>query len=318
MRTRRHTSSSSNPVARKGGSAEGHRSVLLHEVLQASNLTGSEVVVDCTLGGAGHTRALAQGLTEQGVVVGIDADPEAVDRARKALKGVAPQVRLVVGNFRHLRTHLHQARVERADVILIDLGWSSYQLDAKRGFSFLADEPLIMTYGNPDTYAFTAYHIVNEWAEESIADILHGWGEERFARRIARAIVSRRELKPITKARELGDLIAHAVPSFYARGRLHPATKTFQALRIAVNDELGAIHDVLTQAQNVLSPGGRMLMITFHSIEDRAVKRMFKEWEKHGIGAMQPKRPIKPSAQEIEENPRARSAKLRVFIKQTV
>lgn len=293
-----------------------HRSVLLQEVLQASNLTGGEVVVDCTLGGAGHAKALASELTEAGVLVGIDADPEAVDRARRALKGSAAQVRLVAGNFRHLRTHLERARVKSADVMLIDLGWSSYQLEAKRGFSFLADEPLVMTYGNPDDYAFTAYNIVNDWVEESIADVLHGWGEERFARRIARAIVARRELKPITKANELGELIVHAVPRFYARGRLHPATKTFQALRIAVNDELGAIHDVLTQAHNVLAPHGRLLMITFHSIEDRAVKRMFKEWEKHGIGRMSPRRPIKPSAQEIAANPRARSAKLRVFIKQ--
>lgn len=311
MRTRR-TTSSSNSVPRE---TEMHPSVLLHEVVDALELTGSEAIVDCTLGGAGHTKAIAAKLSSHGKIIGLDADAAAVDRARNALKKVQPRVLLSVSNFRHVRRTLESLKVLPVNGFVFDLGWSGYQLSAQRGFSFMADEPLLMTYGDRDAHAFTAYDVVNSWEEESIADILYGWGEERFARRIAKAIVARRALKPIATAQELGELISHAVPRFYARGKLHPATKTFQAIRIAVNDELGALHDGLSQALISLAPAGRIAVITFHSIEDRAVKRLFREWHEREVGTIITKKPIRPSAAELKANPRARSAKLRVFQK---
>ncbi len=311
MRTRR-TTSSSNSVPRE---TNPHPSVLLHEVVDALELTGSETIVDCTLGGAGHTKAIAAKLKGDGKLVGLDADPAAVDRARRALKNAQPRVLLSVSNFRHLRRTLETLKIAAVDGFVFDLGWSGYQLVAERGFSFMADEPLLMTYGAEDAHVFTAYDVVNNWEEESIADILYGWGEERFARRIAKAIVARRELKPIATARELGELISHAVPRFYARAKLHPATKTFQAIRIAVNDELGALNDGLSQALISLAPKGKIAVITFHSIEDRAVKRLFREWQNRELGMATTKKPIRPSTTELSANPRSRSAKLRVFQK---
>ncbi|MBP9669682.1 MAG: 16S rRNA (cytosine(1402)-N(4))-methyltransferase RsmH [Candidatus Pacebacteria bacterium] len=292
-----------------------HQSVLLHEVIDALSLTGGETIVDCTVGGAGHTKAVAAQLSEKGKLVGLDADPAAIDRARRALKGVKPRVLLSVSNFRHVRRTLESLKVDAVDGFIFDLGWSGFQLTAERGFSFMADEPLLMTYGDRDAHPFTAYDVVNNWEESSIADVLYGWGEERFARRIAKAIVARREMKPIATARELGELISHAVPSFYARSKLHPATKTFQAIRIAVNDELGALHDGLSQALISLAPQGKIAVITFHSIEDRAVKRLFRAWQDSELGAPLTKKPLRPGAVELKQNPRARSAKLRVFQK---
>lgn len=291
----------------------GHRSVLLQEAVESLALRADDVVVDGTLGGAGHARAIAERLSSKGVLVGVDADKDAIARAQIALAEAAPTVVLVNGNFRKLDALLRDNGIEFVDKVLLDLGWSSFQLTAGRGFSFLSDEPLSMAYAQEQK--LTAETIVNDWAESSIADILFGWGEERYSRRIAERIVKERAGKRIETARELADIIKAAVPSAYRFGRLHPATKSFQALRIAVNDELGALEQGLEAAWSVLRPEGRFAVITFHSIEDRIVKRRFASWAQEKQGELVTRKPIAPSEEELAVNPRARSAKLRVIKK---
>lgn len=317
MRTRRFKSSSDPVPSIKNLSEAGHQTVLLHEAIDYLAIRPGDVVVDATLGGAGHARAIAERLGEDGVLIGIDADAEAVRRSEEALKDIRkPAVHLIEGNFRDLARHLGKLKIERIDKALFDLGWSGYQLGEGRGFSFQKDEPLLMTYAkHPGPDALTAGTIVNEWAEESIADVIFGWGEERYARRIARMIVERRARTPLRTARELADAIKEAVPPAYRYGRIHPATRTFQALRIAVNDELGALKEGLAAAWEHLAQGGRIAAITFHSIEDREVKRLMVGWEKSGGGTRITRSPQKPSPEEIAGNPRARSAKLRVIEK---
>ena len=312
MRTRR-SQSSSDPVSSTPLSGEGHRSVLLHEAIESLTIAQNDIVVDATLGGGGHAKRIAEKLGKNGMLIGFDLDGEAVLRAREALQGVSPRVLLLQKNFRELRSALDEAGVPHITKALFDLGWSSYQLDSGRGFSFLKDEPLLMTYATEITpQTLTAEKIVNEWEEKNIADVIWGWGEERYSRRIARAIVEARARKPIKTSRELAEIIKSAVPSPYRRGRIHPATRTFQALRIAVNDELGALAEGLRGAWGKLSPGGKLAVISFHSIEDRIVKQTFAAWEKDGVGLRMTKKPLGPSVEEIRENPRARSAKLRV------
>lgn len=306
MRTRQ-SSSSSDPVS-------SHRSVLLHEVIENLVLKSDDVVVDATLGGAGHARAIAEHLGPKGTLIGVDEDSAALERGREALKNFPCTIHFVHGNFRDIATHLRKLNIIDISKIVFDLGWSAYQLDAGRGFSFLSHEPLAMTYAENPLGRLTADTIVNTWEESSLADIIWGWGEEQYARRIAKAIVDHRRLKTFATARELADLIKEAVPPAYRFGRIHPATKTFQALRIAVNDELGAITEALDATWNVLRPGGRIAVITFHSIEDRLVKEWMKQKEIDGHDFIS-KKAIKPSETELEENPRARSAKLRVIEK---
>ncbi len=317
MRTRRSRFSGNqvqSPLAQAG--AEGHLPVLLHEVISGLAIQPNDVVVDATLGGAGHAQLIAESLSEKGVLFGIDADHDAVERGRIALANVAPKVIVVEGNFRDLDTHLRSHGTERIDKALFDLGWSSYQLEASRGFSFQKEGPLTMTYAkNGSQTAVSAGVIVNEWAEESIADIIFGWGEERYSRRIAKAIVEERARKSFTTTKELADVIYSAVPSVYRHGRIHPATRTFQALRIAVNDELGALTQGLNAAWDILASGGRIAVISFHSIEDRIVKRIFKDWEDAGEGIRITRKPQTASLDEIARNPRARSAKLRIMQK---
>ncbi len=292
----------------------GHRSVLLHEALELLAISKGDTVVDATLGGAGHSVAIAEKLDKSGTLIGIDADRDAIVRGRELLAGAAPTVHLVEINFRDISAALEKLNINQVDKILFDLGWSSFQLDAGRGFSLKADEPLLMTYSK-ESNALTAERIVNEWAEESIADIIYGWGEERYSRRIARCIVERREKKSFTTARELAEAIYETVPSRYRFGRIHPATRTFQALRIAVNDELGALSQGLRDGWRKLSKGGRIAVITFHSIEDRVVKQTFKQWEEAGEGKRITKKPLVASDEETTTNPRSRSAKLRVIQK---
>lgn len=311
MRTRRSTSSS-DPVPPLKKSE--HQSVLLHEALELLAVEPQHTVVDMTVGGAGHTKALASLLGSQGVIVGLDLDEDAIQRARTALTKVKPQVRLAIENFKNVQDTLPKLGITHVDRALFDLGWSAYQLKDGRGFSFKSDEPLLMTYSkNPERHAFTASQIVNTWDEEHIADIIFGWGEERFARRIAKAIVAHRSIKPFKTAHELSELIAGAVPSWYRYGKTHPATKTFQALRMAVNDELNAVREGLSGVSTLMCPKGRVAVITFHSLEDRIVKRLFQEWNKSGRGVILTKKPVAPHARELADNPRARSAKLRVF-----
>ncbi len=294
--------------------SEGHRSVLLHEALELLTITASDTVVDATLGGAGHAQAIAQKLGKKGTLIGIDADHDAIVRGKELLAGAKPTVHLVEANFRDLSAQLEKIGVIEVDKILFDLGWSSFQLNAGRGFSLKADEPLLMTYSK-ESGALTAERIVNEWGEESIADVIFGWGEERYSRRIAKCIVERRLKKPFTTARELAEAIYAAVPARYRFGRIHPATRTFQALRIAVNDELGSLSQGLRDGWRGLSYGGRIAVISFHSIEDRVVKQAFKQWEEAGEGKRITRKPVVPTSEENVENPRARSAKLRVIQK---
>ncbi|MBI5004496.1 16S rRNA (cytosine(1402)-N(4))-methyltransferase RsmH [Candidatus Kaiserbacteria bacterium] len=325
MRTRL-VNSSSDPVPSPKGepySAEatqgGHQSVLLHEALRELEIRPDDIVIDATLGGAGHARAIAEALESSGILVGFDLDQDAIVRAQTALADAKPQVHLIRSNFRNLGSELAAREILSIDKALFDLGWSGYQLSGGRGFSFLSDEPLLMTYVTditPET--LTAREIVNEWEEESLIDIISGWGEERYSRRIASMIVSRRSTKPFLTARDLAEEIKACVPSVYRWGRIHPATKTFQALRIAVNDELGALQEGLASAWRMLAPGGRIAVITFHSIEDRIVKQLFVQWEREEGGKRITKKPIVPSDDELSHNPRARSAKLRVIEKNTI
>lgn len=276
-------------------------------------LKPDDVVVDATLGAAGHSLAILEHLGTQGTLIGFDADIEAIERSKVRLGAQQAAVHVVHANFRDIKQELTARDVTHITKALFDLGWSSHQLTAGRGFSFLADEPLSLAYDKGQT--LSAGEIVNEWGEESISDILFGWGEERYSRRIARAIVEARTKKPIQTARELGEIVKASVPPAYRFGRTHPATKTFQALRIAVNDELGALEQGLMDSWGLLASTGRLAVISFHSIEDRIVKRRFAQWVKDGQGVLVNKKPIPPSDREIQENPRSRSAKLRVIQK---
>jgi len=303
-----------SPTSQNPASPNHHESVLFEEVLANLSVRPADTVVDATIGGAGHFAALLKPLSRQGTLVGIDADADAIARAEEARQRSRTEARVVLAhdNFRNLGAILDVAGIERIDKALFDLGWSSFHLSSGRGFSFRANEPLLMTYGEPDG-AETAADIVNSSPEETLADIFYTYGEEQFARQIARAIVRARKEASITTTQALADIVAGATPAWYQHRRLHPATKVFQALRIAVNDELGALRDGLSTAMARLSSRGRIAVITFHSIEDRIVKTMFRDAAHEGAGTLVMKKPLVPSARETKRNPRARSAKLRVF-----
>lgn len=292
-----------------------HVSVLLHEVVDGLTIQPSDVVIDGTLGGGGHTRAIADRLSDAGVLIGFDADHAAIVRAQKRLEGVAPRVALINQNVRHVKEELAKLAISSIDKAVLDLGLSSDQLDISgRGFSFKRDEPLTMTFSVEQSEStLTAAVIVNEWSEESIADILFYYGGEIKSRVIAKAIVAAREEQAITTSRELAEIIEHAIKQ--RKPGIHPATRSFQALRIAVNDELGALKEVLPQLWELLTPSGRIAIISFHSLEDRIVKRFFREQATLRHASLLTKKPISPSEEEVAQNPRARSAKLRIIEK---
>lgn len=293
---------------------ERHESVLLAECLEQLSIHEDSVVVDGTIGGAGHFGAMLKKLSRHGTIVGIDADADAIARAEKVRNELHSEARVVLAhnNFRNLGDILDAAGIETIDRALFDLGWSSFHLSSGRGFSFRANEPLLMTYGAPEG-GETAADLINSSPEETLADIFFTYGEERFARQIARGIVQARKQAPILTTQALADLVASSTPAWYQHRRLHPATKVFQALRIAVNDELGALREGLSTAMRRLAPRGRIAVITFHSIEDRIVKTMFRDAAHAGVGTLVTKKPLVPSSRETAQNPRARSAKLRVF-----
>ncbi len=288
-----------------------HQSVLLTEALEALQVRPGEVVVDATVGGAGHFSALREALADSGSLIGIDADSDAIARGKDAAAG-ASNVHLVNDNFRNLAQILDDLGIEEVDKALFDLGWSSYHLSSGRGFSFQVDEPLLMTYGDPEE-GTTAADMINTYPEDKLSEIIFTLGEERFARQIARGIARERSSSRILTTDHLVKVIEDSTPSWYQHRRIHPATKTFQALRMAVNDELGALRDGLTAAIERLSMDGRIAVITFHSIEDRIVKSMLRDAAYAGKGTVITKKPIAPSDAELRANPRARSAKLRVF-----
>ncbi len=298
-------------------SSPRHDTVLLTEAVDALDIQADDVVVDATLGGAGHFSQLLSRLGPDGCLVGIDADQEAIERAHEALAAAdaatLPQVKILQGNFRHMAELVAAEGIESVDKVLFDLGWSGFQLAAGRGFSFRASEPLLMTYDTVNEGATTAADFVNLLSETALADLIFSLGEERFARGIAKSIVAAREEKPLETTFDLVAAIEAGVPAWYLHRRLHPATKTFQALRIAVNDELNALRDGLTAALSLLTPGGRIAVISFHSIEDRIVKTMLRDAAHAGQGTLVTRKPLSPSLAECRANPRARSAKLRVF-----
>ncbi|WEK52991.1 MAG: 16S rRNA (cytosine(1402)-N(4))-methyltransferase RsmH [Candidatus Cohnella colombiensis] len=310
-----------------------HVTVLKEEAVNGLNIRPDGIYVDCTLGGAGHSEMIASQLSPQGRLIALDQDEVALANARVRLAPYNEVVTLVKSNFRNLKQALQQAGVAeqdgspKVDGILFDLGVSSPQLDeADRGFSYNLDAELDMRMDRDEP--LTAKIIVNEWEERDIANILRDFGEEKFARKIAANIVKAREKAPIEMTGELAELIKNAIPAATRRTGPHPAKRSFQALRIAVNDELGAMKDALEQAIDCLSPEGRISVITFHSLEDRICKQAFvKELASctcppdfpicvcgGGGGRLKltPRKPIVPSAEELELNPRARSAKLRV------
>ena len=302
-----------------------HKSVLLHESVDALQIRPDGIYVDGTLGGGGHAEQIASRLTT-GRLIGIDRDERAIARATRRLEPLMGRITAVHGNFRELGAILDRLGVEKADGMLFDLGVSSPQLDeTERGFSYMADAPLDMRMDETET--LTARTVVNEWPEEKLRRILYDFGEERYAPRIAAAIVRNRNSQPIETTLQLAGIIRDAMPAAALREKQHPAKRSFQAIRIAVNDELEAVSEMLSTAADRLSPGGRLAVISFHSLEDRIVKNAItarergctcpREFPVCTCGFRQTlksvtKKPILPSQAELDENPRSRSAKLRV------
>ena len=302
-----------------------HVSVLLDECIEGLNIRPDGIYVDGTLGGAGHSSQIAKRLTT-GRLIGIDRDPVALKAASERLAPYSDRVTLVHSNFCEVASVLRDLGISGVDGILLDLGVSSPQLDdGQRGFSYMADAPLDMRMNNED--ALSAEQVVNTWSQEELKRILYDYGEERYAPQIAAAICRRRAEKPIETTFELVDVIRSAMPAAALREKQHPAKRSFQAIRIAVNDELGAVEKVMVDAIDCLNPGGRLAIITFHSLEDRIVKNGMAAASK---GCTCPpnfpvcvcgktprvklvsRKPIVSGSEELERNPRARSAKLRV------
>lgn len=295
-----------------------HTTVLLQEAVDALALESNAVVVDATLGAGGHAQAILNQLGKAGTLIAFDADSTAIEAAQGTLTGSAT-VHLVHGNFATLSAQLERLGIDTVDAVLADLGWRMEQFSTHdKGFSFSDPAGLSMTYGHPEDYSFTAADIVNEWAAEDIANVLYGYGEERYSRRIAAAIVATRTKNPITTAVQLASIIEGAVPAAYRRGRTHAATKSFQALRIAVNDELTVLETFINHAFMHLIPGGHLAIISFHSIEDRIVKQKFRAYAHDQQARLLTKKPIIATKEELQNNPRARSAKLRVLQKLTI
>jgi 16S rRNA (cytosine1402-N4)-methyltransferase len=291
-----------------------HIPVLLHESIEGLNIKEGGIYVDCTTNRGGHSQEIAKRIGKEGVLVCIDLDQDALAEAREVLEKIkdAPKIHFIHSNFRHIAAILKDLKIAHVDGVLADLGLSSQELDeSKRGFSFRFDEPLIMTFdARPEEDMTTAYDIVNFWSESTIADILYGFADETYSRRIARRIIEQREIKEIKTTFELVDIIAQAVPALYRYKKTHYATKTFQALRMATNDELGSIRDLIEALPNILASNGRGCIITFHSTEDRIVKHALRALEE--TLKMINRKAIMPSDEEIKENPKSRSAQLRI------
>jgi 16S rRNA (cytosine1402-N4)-methyltransferase len=293
-----------------------HTPVLLQEVEECLNIELGDTVVDGTVGGGGHAYALASKLSSRGVFVGIDLDPQALARAQTRTESLPCKKIFVEDNYRNLETILSENGIDSVNKVLIDLGLSSDQLDVSgRGFSFTRDEPLSMVFGQKGI-TFTAAEIVNEWDVENLTSIFQGYGEERSSWRIAQRIVQEREKTPIETTTQLVQVIESAIPAWKRKtARTHPATRIFQALRMAVNDEVRSLEEGLAAIAAHLAPGGRVAIITFESITDRIVKHTFRDMAEDGRGTVLTKKPIIPREREVVNNPRSRSAKLRVFEK---
>ncbi len=327
-----------------------HKTVLLNETIESLNLSKKSTVLDATFGGGGHSKEILERYPKIKIVA-LDQDKSAWEKAKDKFKSLEKRIFFVNANFRDIDDSLANNFFKTApseskgqgthtflknhlpgnylDAIIFDLGLSSDQLEnSGRGFSFMKNEPLLMTMkeparnashsdagGNPSEYILTAFDIVNSWSEKSLADIIYGYGEERFSRRIAKEIVETRKKRKIETTSDLVKIIEKSVPAVYKKGRLHFATKTFQALRIAVNDELGALKVGLEKGFEILNKGGRMSVISFHSLEDRIIKNFYKDKAKNSEAILINKKPITATKEEIKNNPRSRSAKLRILEK---
>lgn len=305
-----------------------HVSVLLNETLDGLAIKPDGTYVDCTLGGGGHSHAIGERLSTEGMIVGLDQDVAALEAASKRLEDLSCQVKVIKTNFSNLKQALQEAGIHEVDGFVFDLGVSSHQLDtAERGFSYMQDGPLDMRMNQSG--ALTAETIVNTYSSEELYRIIWDYGEERWAKRIVQFILEAREEEPITSTSQLVDIIKRAIPAKARQEGPHPAKRTFQALRIEVNQELQILHDAFVDAVFMLKPKGRIAVITFHSLEDRITKQTFKELAQgctcppslpmcvcHHVPTVKAKnKAIEPSQREVEENPRARSAKLRVAVK---
>ena len=297
-----------------------HIPVLLEEVISEVDPQPGEVVVDGTLGNAGHSRELCTKIGKDGTLIGIDADREALVAARESFEQCDEclcDLFLVKENFRHLDEVLVEEGIGSVDIFLFDLGLRSEQLDVSgRGFTFQKDEPLYMTFRDPEELTetdTTAREIVNQWSHEHLMDLLEGYGNESHAQEIVEDIVNYRASKSIETTKQLVDIVISAVPDSDRGRKRHPATQTFQALRIAVNDEIRALQEALEKSVEFLASAGRIAVISFHSTEDRTVKQVFKTLEYSGFGKEVTATPVTPSDKELFRNPRSRSAKLRVF-----
>ena len=304
-----------------------HVSVLLPETIEGLNIRPDGIYADGTLGGGGHASEVAARLTEGGRLIGIDQDADAIAAAGERLKPFGDRVTIVRDNYVNMKQVLADLGIEAVDGICLDLGVSSYQLDtAERGFSYMEDAPLDMRMDRREDR--TAADLVNECTEQELFRIIRDYGEDRFAKNIAKHIVKARERRPIRTAGELADIIRGAIPMKIQVTGGHPAMRTFQALRIALNRELQVLEDSIDEMIGLLNPGGRLCIITFHSLEDRIVKNGFRRNEspctcppgfpvcvcgKKSRGTVITKKPILPTKEEAEENPRSRSAKLRIF-----
>lgn len=303
-----------------------HVSVLLNECIDGLNIKPDGVYVDCTMGGAGHSKEIVKRLNENGLFIGFDQDINAINTAKERLSEYSDRVKFVHSNFVNLKEEILKLGIEKIDGVLADLGVSSHQLDeADRGFSYMQDAPLDMRMDNRSD--FSAYDVVNDYSEEELARIIKEYGEDNWAKRIAKFIVEERKESEIKTTGELVDIIKKAIPKKARIDGPHPAKRTFQAIRIEVNNELDIISKMIEDAASIMNEGGRICIITFHSLEDRIVKNSYRDLasdcicpphlpicqcDKEALVKVISRKPILPSKEEIDVNPRSRSAKLRV------
>ncbi|MGO0905773.1 16S rRNA (cytosine(1402)-N(4))-methyltransferase RsmH [Clostridioides difficile] len=303
-----------------------HVSVLLNECIENLKIKPDGVYVDCTMGGAGHSKEIVKKLSDKGLFIGFDQDKNAINTARERLSEYESRVKFVHSNFENIKEELEKIGIYKIDGVLADLGVSSHQLDeAERGFSYMQDAPLDMRMDV--RCEFSAYDVVNTYTEDELSKIIKDYGEDNWAKRIAKFIVEERVNKPIETTGELVDVIKKAIPKKARIDGPHPAKRTFQAIRIEVNNELGVITKMINDASSIMNEGGRICIITFHSLEDRIVKNAFKylasdcicpqhlpicQCDKESEVKIITRKPLLPSYEEIEVNPRSRSAKLRV------
>ena len=304
-----------------------HKSVLLYETVEGLNIKPDGIYVDGTLGGGGHAYEVASRLRENGSIIGIDQDEAAINAASARLKDFGEKVTIVRSNYCEMKSRLKELGIDKVDGIVLDLGVSSYQLDtAERGFSYREDAPLDMRMDQRQE--MTARDIVNDYSERELYRVIRDYGEDKFAKNIAKHIVAEREKHPIETTGQLTEIIRQSIPMKFQKKSGHPAKRTFQAIRIELNRELDVLRETLDDMIELLNPGGRLCIITFHSLEDRIVKSAFKKNEdpctcpkdfpvcvcgNKSKGSIVTRKPILPSEEELEYNSRSKSAKLRVF-----